>query len=80
MEGLNNKTVSSVIASPDKQVIKQFFSKFEKEENKGKERVWVDIDKPLKHCTLHTCTHCTYIVYKKETPYKGINKLKKKSN
>ena len=39
--------------------------------------VWVNIDKPTKKITIHTNENCTYVVDKKETPYKGIEELKR---
>jgi hypothetical protein len=36
---------------------------------------WLNIDKPTKRCTIHR-KGCIYERNKKETPLKGINKLK----
>jgi len=39
--------------------------------------VWINVDKPTKKCTIHTNPDCKYVVSKKETPYKGVNVLKR---
>ena len=39
--------------------------------------VWVNIDKPTKKITIHTNENCTYVIDKKETPCKVIEKLKR---
>jgi len=38
--------------------------------------VWVNIDKPTKKCTIHI-EDCIYVEKKSETPYKGIEELKR---
>lgn len=38
--------------------------------------IWVNIDKPTKKITIHTDPNCIYIP-KGETPYKGIERLKR---
>lgn len=39
--------------------------------------VWMNIDKPIKKCTIHQDSSCTYVKNKKETQYKGIEELKR---
>jgi hypothetical protein len=41
------------------------------------EMVWVNIDIPLKSCTIHAELHCIFVEKKKDTPYKGIELLKR---
>lgn len=40
-------------------------------------RVWVNVDIPTQKCTLHTNPSCTYVIRKKETPYKGVEQIKR---
>jgi hypothetical protein len=39
--------------------------------------IWVNVDKPTKKLTIHTNLSCVYVLDKKETPYKGIEELKR---
>ncbi len=39
--------------------------------------VWINVDKPLKSCTLHSANSCTYVMKKSETNFKGINRIKR---
>jgi hypothetical protein len=39
--------------------------------------IWVNLDKPTKKLTIHTNLSCIYVLNKKETPNKGIGKLKR---
>ena len=39
--------------------------------------VWVNVDKPTKKLTMHTNLSCIYVLKKKETPFKGIEELKR---
>lgn len=39
--------------------------------------VWINIDIPIKGCTLHTNLHCNYVENKKESLYKGIETLRR---
>lgn len=39
--------------------------------------VWLNVDKPLRICTLHTDNSCTYWIKKHETGYKGLGHLKR---
>ena len=71
------KPISSVIANPDKKVVKLFFSKFNKKGTKDKEKVWVNLNRILKRCTIHIDPDCIYVINKRETQYKGIGKLKR---
>ena len=38
--------------------------------------IWVNIDKPLKSCTIHA-SNCTFVLKKQETKYKGVGKIKR---
>ena len=74
---MNGKTTSSVIASPDKQVVKLFFSKYKKKDTEDKEKVWVNISRTLKRCTIHANQDCFYVINRRETRYIGMGKLKR---
>ena len=39
--------------------------------------VWLNVDKPIKKCTLHMNISCTHLQKKSETRYKGIEYLKR---
>lgn len=39
--------------------------------------VWLNVDRPTKKCTIHSDENCIYVVEKGETPYKGLEKMKK---
>ncbi|HBV87533.1 MAG TPA: hypothetical protein DEF42_12975 [Desulfosporosinus sp.] len=39
--------------------------------------VWLNVDKPLRTCTLHTDDCCIYWIKKEETNYKGLGHLKR---
>lgn len=39
--------------------------------------VWVNVDLPTKSCTIHNNLDCVYVKNKKDTPYKGIDLLKR---
>lgn len=68
---------SIVITKSDLNIPKQSFFKQEEYVTKGEASVWANIDKPLKKFTMHRDLNCIYIEKKKETPYKGINRLKR---
>jgi hypothetical protein len=38
---------------------------------------WLNIDIPSKVCTVHSILQCTYVGQKKETPFKGIDLLRR---
>lgn len=40
-------------------------------------KVWLNIDKPTKKCTIHGSPNCIYVTGKAETPNKGIDELKR---
>jgi hypothetical protein len=39
--------------------------------------IWVNVDKPTKRCTIHANPNCVYVIRKRETSYKGIEKMKR---
>jgi hypothetical protein len=39
--------------------------------------VWVNTDIPLKSCTVHGHSHCTYVEHKRNTHFKGIELIKR---
>lgn len=39
--------------------------------------IWINVDKPTKKCTIHTNLGCQYLAKKSDTPYKGVEKLKR---
>lgn len=39
--------------------------------------VWINIDIPLKTCTVHSEPYCIYVEQKKESPFKGIETLRR---
>lgn len=42
---------------------------------KNSNEVWMNIDKPIKKCTIHS--NCSFLDKKSETNYKGILELKR---
>lgn len=43
----------------------------------AKSKVWVNVDKPTKTCTIHADEGCTYVKDRQETPFKGVGELKR---
>ncbi len=39
--------------------------------------LWVNIDKPLKKFTIHEALSCIYVAKIQESPYKGVECLKR---
>ena len=39
--------------------------------------IWINIDKPLRKCTIHTNHNCGFLRRKHATPLKGIGELKR---
>ncbi len=39
--------------------------------------IWINIDIPEKSCTVHSDPNCIYVVQKKESPFKGIETLRR---
>ncbi|MBO8171581.1 MAG: hypothetical protein H0Z33_06815 [Bacillaceae bacterium] len=39
--------------------------------------IWMNVDRPMKTCTIHADPVCPYVRKKRETDYKGVERLKR---
>ena len=56
--------------------LEKSFTKKENISPKIGNKIWVNINRPTKKCTIHTNLSCSYVLTIKETPRKGLEVLK----